>query len=106
VPREAHFIERLNHFKPVDKARNIWESGWWAISPGTADQLVGGSLFLHKKQTEPSFFGGLITAFRTETEGEWPGRIVFTFISRAEEKGVKTPKKGWSMEKKIILEDA
>ena len=103
MPSEIHLIEHLNHFRCVDKAANVWESGWWLVSLSTAEQLVGGYLFLHKGQVEASFFGGLITGFRIETEGEWAGRVVFAFIPRSEAKGVKTPKTGWRMEKKVVL---
>jgi hypothetical protein len=98
-----HFIERMGHMKRIDKDTATWESGWWAVAPETAAKLVGGHIYFHKAQDKPSFFGGTISAYRVETEGEWPGRIVFTFVFSPEFRGVRAGREGWGMEKKIVL---
>lgn len=99
---DIHFIERMKNMIQLDKKAALWESGWWAVSPDTASRLVGGRIFFHAAQADPSYFGGRITGFRVETEGKWPGRIVFKFIATPEFKGVKAGREGWGMEKKII----
>jgi hypothetical protein len=98
----VHFIERMDHFRLLDKSKELYESGWWSISEEAAKELVGGRLYLHKAQDKPSFFGGLILSYRIETDGEWPGRILFTFIADLAGKGVRAGKDGWRMERKII----
>ena len=100
---DIHFIERMGHMTCLDKASALWESGWWAISAETAGKIVGGRIFFHKAQDKPSFFGGCITEFRVETQGNWPGRIIFKFIAGQQFKGVKAGRGGWSMEKKVVL---
>lgn len=97
-----HLIEKLKNFCCLDKATNLWESPCWAVSEKQADALVGGQIFFHKHQIEPSYYGGTITGYRVGTEGDCEGRIIFQFIATAAGKGVKTRKEGWGMEKKII----
>lgn len=99
---DIHLIERMGHIACVDIALARWESGWWAVSQDTARRLVGGRIYFHLGQTKPSRFGGRITGFRVETEGNWPGRIVFEFIAGMEFKDVRTGREGWGMEKKIV----
>ena len=97
----VHFIERMGHVQCLDKSKQLYESGWWAVSEQTAQELIGGRLHLHKAQDKPSFFGGTILSYRVETEGDWPGRVLFTFIADLAGKGVRTGKDGWGMERKI-----
>ena len=103
---DIHLIERMAHMTCLDRASATWESGWWAVSTDTAAKLVGGRIFFHKAQDKPSFFGGRITKYRVETEGEWPGRIVFTFAAGQEFKAVKAGRDGWGMEKKVVFPSA
>lgn len=102
MAERIHLIEHLGHMTMLNKEKAEWESGWWAVAPAKAEQLVGGHIYFHKQQASPSFFGGVILGFRVETEGEWPGRIVFKFRASQEFKGVKAGAGGWSMEKKIV----
>jgi hypothetical protein len=102
MPKNIHLIERLDHMTMLNKEKAEWESGWWAVTPSKAEELVGGHIYFHKQQAKPSFFGGLILGFRVETEGEWSGRIVFTFRAGQEFKGIRAGTGGWSMEKKIV----
>jgi hypothetical protein len=99
---DLHLIERMGHMTCLNKDHSVWESGWWAISPRTAERLVGGRIFFHKSQTKPSFFGGTITAFRVEAQGEWSGRVLFTFVAEQELRGLSTSREGWGMEKKLV----
>ncbi len=89
--------------KMLSKEKAEWESGWWSVAPTTAEKLVGGHIYFHKAKAKPSFFGGVILSYRVETEGEWPGRIIFKFRSGQEFKAIKAGTTGWGMEKKIVL---
>ena len=104
MPTRIHLIEHLGHMKVIDKEKAEWESGWWAVAPDTAAKLVGGHIYFHKAQAKLSFFGGVILSYRIETQGEWPGRIIFKFRTGQEFKGVGAGITGWGMEKKIVLE--
>lgn len=97
-----HLIEDLGNMKMINKENAEWESGWWSVTPETASKLIGGHIYFHKRQAEPSFFGGLILDYRIETTGEWVGRIIFTFKTGLEFKGVKAGSNGWAMEKKFV----
>lgn len=99
-----HLIERLGNIARIDKEKNEWESGNWAVSEGTAQKLIGGNLYLHHGQDKLSHFGGKILSFRVlpETEGSLAGRIVFCFQPSMEYKNVNSGQEGWGNEKKIV----
>jgi hypothetical protein len=99
-----HLIERLGNMKSVDAGKNEWESGKWAVSPDTAQKLVGGSIYFHHGQDKPSYFGGTVISFLVlpDEHGDMAGRIVFRFVPSIEFKNVRTARKGWGNEKKIV----
>lgn len=99
-----HFVEKLTNYKRIDDAADLWESMWWKLTEEKAKLLVGGGLYLHRKRATRSFFGGIIKSYRLETEGEFEGRVIFTFEFSPEFKDVLAGAGGWSLEKKIILE--
>jgi hypothetical protein len=101
----VHFVERLNNVRPLPDSGGEWESGYWVIAEETAQRLVGGDLYLHSGQTEPSHFGGMILSFRVHQEPSKPaidGRIVFRIRPTPEHKGMKTSREGWGNEKKLV----
>jgi hypothetical protein len=98
-----HIIEPLNHF--VNLQDRGWESGWWSIDENKAKELVGGEIYFHKKQQEPSFFGGNITGYRIEQDEQYQGKIVFILQYNAACRNVRTDKLGWSKKMKIISHD-
>jgi hypothetical protein len=105
MPQRIHLIERLGSFKRVEG--NVFESWCWNVTPEVAETLVGGDIYFHKKQKEPSHFGGKILGYRIHdsVEGEYPechGRAVFTFEYSREHKNVSAGDGGWSYEKKIV----
>lgn len=105
MPRRIHLIERGGAFKKLEG--NVIESWCWDVTPKAAESLVGGDIYFHKKQKEPSYFGGRILAYRVHdgSGGEHPdchGRVVFTFESSREHRNVSAGEGGWSYEKKII----
>lgn len=98
-----HLIEPLNKFVKLPDSR--WESGWWNIDESKAKKLVGGEIYFHKKQQEPSFFGGSITGYRIDQNEQYQGKIVFTLRYDSACRNVKTDKSGWSKKMKIISHD-
>jgi hypothetical protein len=102
MPRRIHLIEKLSLFRKI--AGNVHESGYWEVAPQIADELVGGDIYFHRKQKEPSFFGGKILGYRIHDEDdEYPrGRIIFRFEAARSHRGVLAGGSGWSYEKKII----
>lgn len=102
--RKIHLIEKLGLFQPVEG--NIYESGNWDIPPHRADELVGGDIYFHKKQKEPSYYGGKILGYRIYDQGdELDGRIIFRFEYSRGHKNVIAGEGGWSYEKKIVSGD-
>ena len=97
-----HLIERLNNLKLINRDRHEWESGYWVVSENTAQCLVGGDLYIHDGKLEPSHFGGAILGYRVQQGGEFDGRIIFRFRASMEHKDVKTDRKGWGNEKKVL----
>ena len=95
-----HLIERSNNFTQLDD--KTWESGFWALSEQVAKKLTGGSIFFHKKQAEPSFFGGIILGHRVQDQGTCQGRIIFKFHYFPDHRKVKTDRARWRNEMKIL----
>ncbi len=101
MARKIHLIEKLSNFKKIDG--NVLESGYWDLSPYTAQELVGGDIYFHKKQKEPSFYGGRILSYRIhENDDKYRDRIIFRFEYSQNHRGVLAGDGGWSYEKKII----
>ena len=95
-----HLIENMSNF--VKLSETVWESGWWSLNENRAKKLVGSEIYFHKKQREPSFFGGIITGYRIEEHGEYQGMIVFELQYSEICRNVKTDKHGWSRKMKIV----
>lgn len=85
-----HFIGKRQS-SVVSVAPGVYESGDWDISPGDAERLVGGLLFLHETKKTPSYFGGRIESFRlVNVDRAHSRRVVFRLTASADCKG-----KGW-----------
>lgn len=101
MTRKIHLIERMGHIQKIEGRIN--ESGLWDVSAQTAQSLVGGDIYFHKKQKEPSYFGGKILGYRVhEVDDEYRGRIIFRFEYSAEHRNVSAGHGGWANEKKIV----
>jgi predicted phosphatase len=101
APR-IHVIERLKNFKKIEG--HIHESGLWDVPTQKADALVGGDIYFHIKQKEPSYFGGKILSYSIhEVDDEYRGRIIFRFEFSPDHRNVLADAGGWSYEKKIVL---
>jgi hypothetical protein len=98
-----HLIEQLNNF--IKLHDNVWESGWWQLEESKAQELIGGEIYFHKKQLEPSFYGGTILGYRIEQEEQYQGKIVFKLQYKQSCRNVRTDKHGWSKKMKIIGHD-
>jgi hypothetical protein len=99
--KRIHVIERDNRMIRLDG--DLWESGYCVVPASTAKQLVGGSLLFHKKQKEPSFFGGVIMKYRVQDKGAYTGRVIFTFQYQPDHRGVVAEAGRWSQEMKIVV---
>jgi len=97
-----HLVERVDNVRKVDKSKNEWESGYWAVTEDVAQKLIGAVLYLHRGKLQPSHFGGEILSYRIEQAGPEAGRVVFRLRADADCKGVKTNGKGWSKDQKIF----
>jgi hypothetical protein len=84
-----HFICRNRaNLHPVKHP--VYDSGDWDVTPEDAARLAGGMIYLHQTKAKLSYFGGRIDSYRTtETGNSHRLRIVFTFTSTPEGKGVK-----------------
>ena len=106
TPR-IHVIEKLRYITRLGDEE--WESGFWRVTPETAESLINGQMFFHSSQEERSHFGGMILSFRLANQAEiardadFEGRIVFRIKAANDFKGVKADAGGWAMEKKIVL---
>ena len=98
---KIHLIENIGRFTRISEEEELWESGFWPVTTAVAEELVGGHIYLHSARAKPSKFGGVIQSFRVESEGEFEGKVVFTFLADMEHKNVFTGKEGWGMGKKI-----
>lgn len=79
-----------------------YETGDWLVAPATADQCVGGSLFLHERQRSPSYHGGRVLRWY-RAGGEAPSvRIVFVYRHMPDHSQVNAGREGWSQEIKLV----
>jgi len=83
-----HLIERENLFSRV-AGTSEYESGYWALSENEAQALIGGNIFFHEKQLEPSYYGGAIVGFRVQRGEPYDGRIDFRFVPQPECRDVR-----------------
>ena len=106
VMSAIHLIKKteagLPPIVPVQGEANIHTSGYWTLSEETARSLIGGEIYFHERQREPSFYGGRIIDARREDGGDYQDKIVFKFMFFADCRGVRTDADGWSQEMKIV----
>lgn len=98
-----HLVERMNNVTKIQGTADEWESGDWVVGDEAARNLVGGDLYLHSGQNEPSHFGGKILSYRVHKGGDIAGRVVFRIRATLAHKGIRTSQDGWGNEKKIAL---
>jgi hypothetical protein len=103
---KIHLIERDGRFERVPKTKDEWESGYWTLTKAVTASLIGGDVYFHSAQREPSHFGGSILDSRVQADGEFAGRTVLKFRYTKDHRGVRAGKGGWGVEKKIVLDAA
>ena len=86
---------------PVAGEANAYTSGFWTLTEERARALIGGQIYFHERQRDPSFYGGRIVDAHRTVGGEYPDKIVFKFIFSADCRGVKADQDGWSQEMKF-----
>ena len=99
--KAIHFVEKLNKVRKISDTPLTYESGDWDVSETVASALIGGNLYLHTAQDEPSHFGGRILGYRVLST-EPVGRIVFQIAPTMEHKGVRAGREGWGNEQKRV----
>jgi hypothetical protein len=97
-----HLIEQKGNVWKVQGTTDEWESGYWVVAEETAAKLVGGNLYLHSAQAEPSHFGGAILGYRIQDGGPVSGRYIFRIRATVAHRGVQAGRAGWGNEKKLV----
>jgi hypothetical protein len=66
--------------------------------------LIGKRIYFHERQADPSYFGGVISAFRVlpDDHARHPRRVVFKFVPDGDGKGFVAGPSGWRNEQKTI----
>src|SRR5262245_57201273 len=100
MPR-LHLIERDGRFERVPSTKDEWESGYWKLTDAVAASLVGGDVYFHSAQKEPSHFGGKVLGSRVQADGPFAGRTVVRFRYTKAHRSVRAGLGGWSVEKKL-----
>ena len=106
MPRIAeaiHVVEKKTegaHLRRLKGSRTEWETGYWIVGDSTSKSLIGGMVYVHRGQNEPSHAGGKILQIYHEL-GSDPRRRVVRFRSTASGKGVIAESTGWGNERKI-----
>jgi hypothetical protein len=90
---------RLPKITLIDEREQIFSSGNWFLSKRTASELINGRIYFHKTQDGPSFDGGTIIKVESSKS---PKRFVFYFRKNEDCIDVVTPRKGWSVEMKLV----
>ena len=99
MPDDVHFICRQGDgHRMIDRELSTWESGQWTVGDATADRLIGGRLYLHERQDERAWHGGIIEAWRP-VEGN-PSRKIFTY--RVDGPFRVLHREGWAQEISLV----
>lgn len=99
--RGNHLVDHYE-VQLIDRDKNEWESGYWVVSEATAKRLVGGHIYLHRGEDEPSHIGGDIFSFHVHPTGPEAGRIVFHFHAAVTCSNITVGREGWDNEMKIV----
>ena len=98
MPVDLHFICKLRKRWSKAEVPNTFNTGNWAIAEATAEEAVGGHIYLHEKQAAPAWHGGLIIGWRSSPE---PDRLIFTYQTTGDDFRLVC-EEGWGREKAII----
>lgn len=101
---KLHLVDRVDNLRKLKESHlaHEWESSCCAVAAGTAEKLIGADLYVHEKASQPSFFGGRITGYRTSEDPETNGLVVFRFQASNDHREEKTSRAGWVKALKIV----
>jgi hypothetical protein len=100
MPVDLHYVCRHQEcWTRLDAAQ--FETGNWTCSDETADDAIGGRIYLHETRSAPAWHGGTITNWRPAQD--LPDKVVFTYSVDGPFRVVL--KKGWGQERAIIRRD-
>lgn len=76
MPVDLHFIckQQRNHRHVEGSTFETWE---WKVSTKTADEAIGGRVYLHETHRSDAWHGGTVTGWRPADDGI---RKVFTYV--------------------------
>ncbi len=105
VKPRVHCLENNQRMAPLGQGLPEWESGYWyRFGKKNAEALIGGGIYFHPSQEEPSYSGGIIVSYRIEHEVEFKGRYVFKYLPSIDFVGVSAVTDGWTWRyKKLVL---
>lgn len=93
---DLHFIcKQREHW--TDLGTNRFETGNWTVARTTAEESIGGRVYLHERQHEAAWHGGTITGWRDAPDAS---RIILSYTMDGpfrEKCG-----NGWGREKAIV----
>jgi hypothetical protein len=93
---DIHFVCKKGlHWTQVDQ--NIYETGNWYVADRTADQVIGGRVYLHDKQNTAAWHGGRVIGWRPVDSTR---RKIFTYVLEGDFQ-VKLLD-GWGNEKAVV----
>ena len=103
MPMNLHLVckDRLS-IRRIAGTTDRYETGDWVVATATADQCVGGSLFLHDRQRSPSYHGGCVLRWYRASGEEPSARIVFVYRHMPDHSQVSAGREGWSQEIKLV----
>jgi hypothetical protein len=96
MPVDLHFICPHQH-QWTKLGPNLFETGNWTIAERTANEAIGGRIYLHERQRISAWHGGTITRWRRSDE---PGRLIFTYEVDGPFRVTCT--EGWGQERAIV----
>ncbi|MDP2490733.1 HNH endonuclease [Vibrio splendidus] len=100
-----HVVEKKVEDKKlacVDEINQEWVTGDWTIGDDTANDLIGGMIYIHRGQKIPSHKGGVVTSFTKESET----RKKFYFRALESAENVVADGPGWGNESKHVWDNS
>src|SRR6266481_55712 len=97
MPIDLHFVCRHQEcWVKLDATR--FETGDWTCAEETANQAIGGRIYLHETRRAPARHGGTITNWRRAPDA--PDKLIFTYSVDGPFRVVC--RDGWGQERAVI----
>lgn len=100
--RKVHFIEKHHHYRVLDAARGLYESGDWVFAVKVLVALVGAEIHLHQRQADPSYLAGRVVGWRKVPSTGVFQRYALAFTVDPASAGAVTDRAGWRRERKVV----